>query len=117
MSYPLPGEVAAACGEASGPCVLVSHAGGSPGTTTLSWPPEPMALTYNVYRDALSSVGSGGFGNCLQQGIAATSVADSDPLPAGGGFFYLVTAESGLAEEGIKGLLSSGAARRGTVCP
>jgi len=52
-------------------------------------------------------------------GLPADSVTDtdSDPLPVSGGFFYLVTAENRLAEEGTKGFTAEGAERLGTVCP
>lgn len=85
--------------------------------TTLAWSAERSAGSYNLYRDALGALAGGGFGACFRQQLAATTTTDADPLGAGTGFFYLVTVENRLGEEGTKGPQSSGAERRGTFCP
>ncbi len=85
--------------------------------TTLAWGAEKSAGSYNLYRDALAALSGGGFGACFRQQLAATTTSDSDPLAAGAGFFYLVTVENRLSEEGTKGWQSGGAERRGTFCP
>jgi len=81
------------------------------------WDPEPSVGVYNLYRDQLSVIGALGYGSCLVQGLPQPSGTDSDPLPGSGGFFYLVTAENRLAEEGTKGFTAEGAERLGTICP
>ncbi|GAB4367859.1 MAG: hypothetical protein Kow0062_00570 [Acidobacteriota bacterium] len=101
-TYPAPGEVRG---------VRFSDA------TTLGWDAERSAGTYNVYRDALSALTGGSYGTCWQQDIPSPSATDPDPVPAGTGRFYLVTAENRLAEEGTRGRDSAGASRTGTACP
>ena len=81
------------------------------------WDPEPSVGSYNLYRDQLSVIGALGYGSCLVQGLTQPSGSDGDPLPSSGGFFYLVTAENRLAEEGTKGFSAEGAERLGAVCP
>ena len=83
---------------------------------TLQWTPEKSAGVYNLYRDLLGNMFPG-FGNCDQQGLPSANATDSDPVPAGDGYFYLVTAENLLAEEGTKGFQSDRTERLGTVCP
>ncbi len=84
---------------------------------TLSWDPERSAGSYNLYRDAIAAVSGGEYGQCSQQGLVAATATDSDPVTLGGGFFYLVTVENRLQEEGSKGADSAGTARGGTICP
>ena len=85
--------------------------------TTLVWDPRLQAATYNVYRGLISTLPGLAYGACQQQGVVAPTTTDG-ALPAlGTGFFYLVTMENGLAEEGTKGFASSGAERAGTACP
>ncbi len=84
---------------------------------TLSWTAAPAAGRYNLYRDRLSTLSSLSYGNCFQQELNGTTYVDADPVPATDGFFYLVTVENRLAEEGPKGADSVGAAREGTACP
>jgi hypothetical protein len=85
--------------------------------TTLAWSPEHSAGSYNVYRDALTALTGGGYGTCWEQETPAATVTDADPVPAGNGFFYLVTAENRLGEEGTKGRDSDDALRGGDACP
>ena len=84
---------------------------------TLTWSAERSAGTYSVYRDQVSALVSGGYGTCLSQELSATSTSDPATPPTGGGFFYLVTVENRLREEGTKGSDSSGAERGGNECP
>ncbi len=103
-AYPPPGEVAAACG-AGEPCLLFTD------SETLTWPAEPSAGVYNLYRDDISN----GFGNCEEQDITGTTTTDTaTPITA---FFYLVTVENRLDEEGTKGFESDATERLGAVCP
>jgi hypothetical protein len=84
---------------------------------TMAWDPEKSVGHYNLYRDAVASLPGLGYGTCLQQGIPDETVTDSDPVPLGDGYFYLVTVENRLHEEGTKGTDSGGATRHGTMCP
>ena len=86
---------------------------------SLSWDPEKSVGDYNVYRDLMSNVSGLGFGVCEQQEIqdSMTMVDDSHELESGEGFFYLVTVENRLDEEGTKGVSYDGPERQGTVCP
>ncbi len=107
-AYPPPGEVAAACG-AGEPCLVFTN------SETLTWPVEPSAGVYNLDRDDTSD----GFGNCEEQDIAGTTTTDTATPTAA--FFYLVTVENRLAEEGTKGFQSNATERVGgtglPVCP
>jgi hypothetical protein len=114
--YQPPVEVAPSCGFASGPCLNLARSGPA-GAAMLSWPFEPSGGTYNVYRGQVGSLPGLGFGTCYQQGLASELALDTDPIPAGQGFFYLVTAANRLGEQGTKGFRSNGAQRTGTVCP
>ncbi len=108
-AYPPPGEVAATCGVSGEPSLLFTN------TETLTWPAEPSAGVYNLYRDDISN----GFGDCEERGIAGTTTTDTaTPTTA---FFYLATVENRLAEEGTKGFQSNATERVGgtglPVCP
>ena len=74
--------------------------------TAFGWNPEPSVGTYNTYRGNIGSFT--GYGTCLHGGLPATSDADTQTPAAGSGYFYLVTAENRLNEEGIKGKDSGG---------
>ena len=84
---------------------------------TLAWDPERSVGRYNLYRGDLSSL-PGTYGSCLQAGISGESAADvTEPVP-GQGFFYLVTAENRITEEGTKGFDSTPAERdNSSPCP
>ena len=86
-------------------------------TTTLVWDPEKSVGVYDVYRDALAALSGGGYGTCWQQDLVGTTTTDPDVPGSGGGYFYLVTAENRLGEEGTKGSDSGGGPRGGAVCP
>ncbi len=108
-AYPPPGEVAATCGASGEPCLVFTD------SETLTWPAEPSAGVYNLYRDDMSN----GFGDCEEQDIAGTTATDTaTPTTA---FFYLVTVENRLAEEGTKGFQSNTTERLGLTglpaCP
>lgn len=85
---------------------------------TLIWSPEPSTGRYNVYRGLLNGLPALTYGGCRQSEIAGTTTTDPDNAPSGQGFFYLVTAENLIAEEGTKGFASSGNERsNGSPCP
>jgi hypothetical protein len=75
--------------------------------TTLQWDPEPSVGVYNLYRDLLGGLSGLGYGDCVQQDLGDETATDSEDPPAADGYFYLVTAENRLAEEGTKGWDSS----------
>ncbi len=111
--YPPPGEVAPDCGLAAGSCLVFTS------SDTLTWPAESSPGGYNLYRDLITSLAGLGFGQCEQPNLSGPTAVDSDPVPAGDGFFYLVTAENRLGEEGTKGFQGTETPmeRTGTVCP
>jgi hypothetical protein len=85
---------------------------------TLEWDPERSVGVYNLYRDQLGALSGLGFGRCEQQDLAGETATDTDLPPAADGFFYLVTAENGLGEEGTKGWDGLGAERPNpSECP
>ncbi len=84
---------------------------------TLRWNAEANSLSYNLYRDSLGMLSGMGFGDCHESDLASTTATDGDPVPAGGGFFYLVTGRNRVQEDGSKGLGSDGTEREGNVCP
>ena len=102
-TYPPPGEVAGL---------------GFSNKTTLTWRPEKSIGVYNLYRDLLSALGGGGYGDCQQYDLTGETATESGTPPAGNGWFYLVTAENRLREEGTKGNNSAGALRPNpSPCP
>jgi hypothetical protein len=85
---------------------------------TLRWDAERSAGIYNLYRASLGTLSPGlSYGGCQQQNIALTTTTDSDPVPLSDGFFYLITVENRLTEEGTRGHDSDGLERTGSVCP
>ncbi len=105
------GEVAASCAALGDGCLQFTDA------QTLTWPAERSAGAYNLYRDDIG----GGYGVCEQQDIAALTTTDTSAPSTGNTFYYLVTAENRLAEEGTKGFQSTDIERVGAtdllVCP
>jgi hypothetical protein len=80
------------------------------GKTTFQWTTESSVGTYNVYRGNVANLASG-YGSCFTQGLTVTNAIDAaDPSP-GQCFFYLITAENMITEEGTMGNNSSGAKR------
>ena len=75
----------------------------------LAWQPAAGGDDYNLYRGALSRKGFEEGAVCHGDEIAATSFASpANPTP-GGGFYYLVTAESNTDGEGTAGTGAAGA--------
>jgi hypothetical protein len=88
------------------------------GHDTLAWNPERSVGIYNLYRDLMSSLSGLGYGNCEQQDLASETATDTDVPPLEDGYFYLVTAENRLGEEGTKGFDGNGTERANTApCP
>jgi len=86
--------------------------------TTLSWTPEESIGVYNVYRGYLPDLQYGDAGTCFAPGLAAEQATDTATPTTKAGYFYLVTAENRLAEEGTMGSASSGLERfNDTPCP
>ena len=84
---------------------------------TLEWDPEKSVGDYNLYRALISDVTGLGFGACEQEHIAEPTTDETDAVPANDGYFYLVTAENRLDEEGTKGFQSDTTERGGATCP
>ncbi len=84
---------------------------------TLVWDAEPSAVSYDLYRGLLGSLPGLDYGDCWTQDIAGLAATDADPLGAGTGFFYLVTATNRLGEGGTKGFQSNSSERTGSACP
>jgi len=78
---------------------------------TLVWAPERSIGVYNLYRDLLTNLGGMGLGSCEQQDLTEETTTDPEVPPRADGYFYLVTAENRLDEEGTKGEGSSGEMR------
>jgi hypothetical protein len=85
---------------------------------TLAWNPEPSVGVYNLYRGLVHTLDGAVYGSCEEPGIGTNTTTDADPVPAGDGHYYLVTAENRLREEGILGRDSAGSTRPNTSpCP
>jgi hypothetical protein len=84
---------------------------------SLAWGPDRAAGDYNLYRDSMSVLSGLGYGLCLQQELPVAAATDGETPTSGTGFFYLVTVENLLDEEGPKGVDSHGDRRQGNVCP
>jgi hypothetical protein len=85
---------------------------------TLVWEAERSVGTYNLYRDLLSALSGLGYGTCREDAIAGETASDPDEPAADAGYFYLVTAENRIFEEGTKGRDSGGTERPNPVsCP
>ena len=83
---------------------------------TLAWNPEKSVGSYNLYRDLIGTL-PGGFGVCESPlDILTETTTDTDIPAASTAYFYLVTAENLLDEEGTKGFRSSGT-ERGNPAP
>lgn len=85
--------------------------------TALTWDPEPSVGTYNLYRALRADLATGP-GSCLAPGLTAPAGSDADAPASGVCWFYLVTAENRLREEGTSGRDSAGTPRPNpTPCP
>jgi len=103
---------------AYGPPGEVTHLLPGPTKDDLVWDPEPTVGSYSLYRGVISDLGGGTYGTCGQSGLTEAIASDADPVPAGGGFYYLVTAVNRLDEEGTKGSDSAGTPRANPdACP
>jgi hypothetical protein len=78
--------------------------------TAFQWDTEPSVGTYNVYRGNIANLASG-YGTCFTQGLTTTNAIDAANPSSGQCFFYIVTAENMIAEEGTMGNSSSGTKR------
>jgi hypothetical protein len=67
---------------------------GTEGSSLLSWTTTAGADAYLVTRGGLATLGPDAYGDCLADGVAATSLEDADLPPAGQGYFYLVQAQN-----------------------
>jgi subtilisin family serine protease len=82
-----------------------------------------LMLSYNVYRGMLSALSESYYGDCWLTGLGSPGFADGEPLPAGAGFFYLVTGiyldpVGGTILEGMLGTDSAGLVRANSYpCP
>ena len=87
------------------------------GKTDLAWNPEKSTGTYNAYKDTLTTF-PGNYGACFATDVASEGTTDAASPASGTGWFYLVTAENRLGEEGTKGNRSSGVERPNPApCP
>ena len=77
----------------------------------LFWDPSLAAGSYTLYRQSLKELTEPTVGDCNQPGIETPFTTDNDPVPVGGGFFYLVTVDSRLGERGPAGTTSDGTPR------
>jgi len=78
---------------------------------TFHWSRVPQANVYNVYRGTIEAWGWAGYNQtCLEIESPDQASEDASSPPAGGSFFYLVTAKSACGE-GSLGRDSSGAMR------
>jgi hypothetical protein len=85
---------------------------------TLVWDPERSAGIYNLYRDLVGDLATLGYGQCEQPDLAGETTTDNDLPGNGQAFFYLITAENMLTEEGTRGTDSVGADRgQADACP
>ena len=84
---------------------------------TLEWDSEESVGDYNLYRNLISNINGLLFGACTEENITGPTTDDVAVVPDGDGYFYLVTAENRLDEEGTKGFQSDTSEREGTVCP
>jgi hypothetical protein len=85
---------------------------------TLVWDPEKSTGTYGLYRSLVSTLPGLGYGLCQQADLPGETTDDGDVPPVGESYFYLVTAENLLAEEGTKGFNSAGGERANlSPCP
>ncbi|MFQ5876406.1 MAG: cohesin domain-containing protein [Acidobacteriota bacterium] len=81
----------------------------APGSTVaiLSWAPDPLAASFNVYRGESPDLSDLA---CFLPGVTGTSTADDGALPPGGLFVYMVTAANCRGESTL-GFDSTGSER------
>lgn len=81
----------------------------------MEWTPHPSAGSYNLYRNKLIYLSD--YGPCHEQNLTSATATDLEPPTRNVGFYYLVTVENRLTEEGGKGVDSQGDPRGGNWCP
>ncbi len=85
--------------------------------STFVWTPERSVGSYRVYRGDLDRLPFD-YGTCRVADVPVASAPLNEVPDVGEAFFFLVTAENRLHEEGIAGYDSSGDPRNGPVpCP
>lgn len=85
--------------------------------TTLTWDAELSVGSYNLYRAVRSDLPTGP-GSCLQSALASPTGTDASDPGSGICWYYLVTAENRIREEGTSGRDSAGTVRPNpTPCP
>jgi hypothetical protein len=87
---------------------------------TLPWLAEPSAVEYHVYHDTLDSLGYDWFGTCrddLDGDRTDTELTVSDDPASGVGWFYLISAEDALGEEGSLGMAAATERSNFAPCP
>ena len=84
--------------------------------TSMEWDQVVSIGSYNIYRGTVGSFA--GYGTCLQSGLPTEAASiPASPSP-GQAFFFLVTAENTINDEGTKGFASSGAMHpNASPCP
>jgi hypothetical protein len=82
----------------------------------LTWDVEPSAGSYNSYRGPLSTLAGEGYGVCLAVDLPDVLLTDAGIPAAAEGYFYLITSQNLLDEEGTKGFTSNGI-ERGNAAP
>ena len=70
---------------------------------SLLWNPEPSAGLYHLYRGQVSDLTAAGTGICHEANLTSPSITETDMPGAGTAYFYLVTVENRLGQEGTKG--------------
>lgn len=105
--YLPPGEVAHACGTPGNGCLVFTNA------QTLTWPDEPSAGVYSLYRGSMRD----DFGACEQAELPNPIATDTATPPSSEAFYYLLTVKNRLGEEGTKGFQSDMTERLGATCP
>jgi hypothetical protein len=83
---------------------------------TLVWDPEKSVGAYKLFRGLLTDLPAADYGDCTQR-LSVNTAMDASTPPAGETYFYLVTAENRLEEEGTMGEDSTPAERPNTSPP
>ena len=73
---------------------------------TLVWDAEVSVGVHNLYRDLMGNLSGLGYGACHERDVTGQTAVDGETPSSSNGFFYLVTAENRLGEEGTKGYAS-----------
>jgi hypothetical protein len=85
---------------------------------TLTWNPEKSAGVYNLYRDLISNLSGLGYGSWEQYDLHGETATDASTPAQSDGYFYLVTAENRINEEGTKGNDNADVVRQNlALCP